>query len=233
MRLLLILLCIPLLMVVPLRWINPPLTSFMAIRQVAAWTGHQRGFRLHYQWQDYQHISSQLLMAVIASEDQKFPDHHGIDFHSVRMAINRWHSTGHLRGASTITQQVSKNLFLWGGRSLFRKALEAYFSIWLELILSKKRILELYVNIAEFGNGIYGAEAASRHFFGKPASRLGRRQAAIMAAVLPNPKIYHINRPSLKVLRKSRWIQKQISQLGGTRYLLRLSRLRPTGPQPG
>lgn len=209
-------------MVLPLRWINPPFTSFMVIRQIEAWQHSQDHFEIHYEWRYWNQISPELLLAVIAAEDQKYPSHFGFDPESIHHALLTWQKTGRLRGASTITQQVAKNLYLWSGRSFLRKALEAYFSMLLEVFLEKKRILEIYVNIVEFGDGIYGAESASQHYFLRPARRLNALQASRLAAVLPNPRKYRANRPSTYVEQRSRWIRRQMSQLGGILYLQHL-----------
>lgn len=194
----------------------------MAIRQIEAWQNNQSQFRIDYQWRNWNQISSQLFLALIAAEDQKYPLHFGIDFESIYQALLNWQKTGRLRGASTITQQVAKNLYLWNGRSFFRKAIEAYLALLLESFLQKQRILEIYANIAEFGNGIYGAQAASIQYFGRPAKRLSKIQASRLAAVLPNPKKYQAIRRSPYVQRKSQWIRRQMIQLGGLRYLRKL-----------
>ncbi|MGH8475043.1 MAG: monofunctional biosynthetic peptidoglycan transglycosylase [Methylococcales bacterium] len=209
----------PILLVVPLRWFNPPITSFMLIRQIDAWWSSPDDFQIHYEWLYWNQISPELLLAVIAAEDQKYPYHHGFDTESIQAALFKWQETGKLRGASTITQQVAKNIYLWNGRSFVRKSLEAYFTMLLEIALDKKRILELYANIAEFGDGIYGAQAAAMRYFGMSARRLTRVQASRLAAVLPNPDKFHADRPSRYVERRSRWIRAQMAQLGGILYL--------------
>jgi monofunctional biosynthetic peptidoglycan transglycosylase len=153
-------------------------------------------------------------LAVVAAEDQKFPYHSGFDLESISDAVEDRLRGDRLRGASTITQQTAKNLFLWPGRSFVRKGLEAWFTMLLELCWSKARILEVYLNIAEFGRGIYGVEAAAGHFFGKPAADLGPGEAAVLAAVLPSPKRLHANRPSAYVQDRARWILEQMRMLG-------------------
>jgi monofunctional glycosyltransferase len=213
---------VPVLLVLPLRWVNPPFTSFMLIRQVEAWQSREDRFKIHYEWRYWNQISPELFLAVVAAEDQKYPYHFGFDIDSIQSAFAAWQKNGRLRGASTISQQVAKNLYLWNGRSFARKALEAYITMLLEVLLEKKRILEIYANIAEFGNGIYGAESASTRYFGKPARRLDAVQASRLAAVLPNPKRFSAVRPSDYVERKSRWIRRQMSQLGGILYLQRI-----------
>ena len=190
---------------------------------IQAWTGSlfERGstFRLDHRWMDLQSISPNLALAVVASEDQKFPEHWGFDVEAIERAYKLNQHSHHIRGASTITQQVAKNLFLWSGRSYFRKALESYFTILAESFLPKRRILEIYLNIAEFGEGIYGAESAAQRLFHKPAARLTRSDAALLAAVLPNPKIYHANRPSAFIERRRAWILEQMRDLGGPEML--------------
>jgi monofunctional biosynthetic peptidoglycan transglycosylase len=164
-------------------------------------------------------ISPQAAIAVIASEDQLFPFHAGFDLKSIREAV-RAHERGHkLRGASTITQQVAKNLFLWSGRSFVRKGLEAMITVMIETMWPKERILEVYLNIVQFGRGIYGVEAAARHYFFESAARLTRQQSALLAVVLPNPLRLHVDAPSSYVLAQRDWTLKQMADLGGPAYL--------------
>jgi monofunctional biosynthetic peptidoglycan transglycosylase len=164
-------------------------------------------------------ISPHLALAVVAGEDQKFPQHHGFDIAAIRQVLDNWKAGKPLRGASTISQQVAKNLYLWPGRSAVRKLLEAWFTVLLEALLSKQRILEIYLNIIELGEYTFGAEAASRHFFGKSAAQLNRHEAALLAAVLPNPRYYRVEKPSPRVRRRQQWILRQMRQLGGAAYL--------------
>jgi monofunctional biosynthetic peptidoglycan transglycosylase len=179
----------------------------------------QRDFHLRYRWTPYTRVSAELPIALVASEDQKFPLHHGFDVQAIADAMEDAEDGDRLRGASTISQQAAKNLFLWNGRSFVRKGLEVYFTVLLEVTWPKRRILEVYLNTAEFGDGIYGAAAASEAFFGKPASALDGREAALLAAVLPNPKRYRVDQPSAHVLRRVVWIERQVGQLGGASYL--------------
>jgi monofunctional biosynthetic peptidoglycan transglycosylase len=158
-------------------------------------------------------------VAVVAAEDQKFPHHWGFDFESIAEAIEDQGPRRRVRGASTITQQVARNLFLWPGRSYVRKGLEAYFTVLLELFWPKRRILEVYLNIAEFGDGTHGVYAAAKTFFGTHPSELTPTEAALLAAVLPNPKRLHANTPSPYVEERARWIEEQMEQLGGPAYL--------------
>jgi monofunctional biosynthetic peptidoglycan transglycosylase len=160
-----------------------------------------------------------MALAVVATEDQRFPYHRGFDFKSISDALEEHRKGRRLRGASTITQQVAKNLFLWSGRSYVRKGLEAYFTILLELLWSKRRILEVYLNIVEFGNGTHGVHAAAKNFLGKKPSQLTRWDAALLAAVLPNPRILKVRNPSPFVRQRQHWIVQQMGQLGGVGYL--------------
>jgi monofunctional biosynthetic peptidoglycan transglycosylase len=203
------------LLVVSLRWLNPPTSAVIVVWEL------QHGRVAHHQWQPLENISPQLQMAVIAAEDQKFPGHMGFDIASIRKALAE--NRSRVRGASTISQQVAKNLFLWHGRSYFRKAVEAWFTVLLELFWSKARILEVYVNIAEFGPGVYGAEAAAQTFFGRPAQRLSERQAALLAAVLPNPETMSAARPSAYVNSRATTIGRMVRQLGGTGFLRKIA----------
>ena len=202
-----------------LRFVDPPFTAFMVARQVSAWTHGDRGFRITYDWRDRDRISSNLPLAVIASEDQRFADHRGFDLDAIRQARIRNEQGGRLRGASTISQQTAKNLFLWSGRSWIRKGLEVWYTGLIELMWPKARIIEMYVNVAEFGDGVYGAQAAARNYFGKDAIRLTSAEAARLAAVLPNPKRYSVERPGPYVQRRTGQIQKQMRQIGGQSYL--------------
>ena len=161
---------------------------------------------------------SRWLLAVIAAEDQNFPFHFGFDFDQIEKAIEQ-RTWRRLRGASTITQQVAKNLFLWEGRSFIRKGLEAYFTVLIELLWSKERILEVYLNIIEMGDMIFGVGAASQIYFKKLPSKLTRSQAALLTATIPNPRRFSAKRPSGYILRRQSWILGQMSSLGGVEYL--------------
>jgi monofunctional biosynthetic peptidoglycan transglycosylase len=205
-------------LVMALRWIDPPTTAFICGARLQAWMD-DKPLRIRQQWVDYSHISPHAPLAVVAAEDQKFPQHWGFDFASIDDSL-REHSRGkRLRGASTISQQVAKNLFLWKRPSLVRKALEAWFTLLIETLWPKQRILEVYLNVAEFGPGIYGVGAASRHYFGKSAGRLAPEESALLAAVLPNPKRLKVAAPSRFVRTRQEWILWQMRGLGGTRYL--------------
>jgi len=202
-----------------LRYIDPPTSSVMLLRELQARAAGQRAYRVQYRWVDWRHISPHAAVAVIAAEDQRFPGHAGFDLHAIRTAAEDRLEGGRLRGASTISQQVAKNLFLWSGRSWVRKGLEAWFTVLLELAWDKRRILEVYLNVAEFGDGVYGVEAAARRYFHVPASRLDPHQAALLAAVLPNPRVLQVAQPSAYVLGRAEWIERQAAQLGGVRIL--------------
>ena len=201
------------------RWINPPYSAFMAEAQIAAWASHDPPYVFRHSWVDLNRISPNLPLAVVASEDQKFPEHWGFDVESIEKAYALNQHSHRVRGASTISQQVAKNLFLWSGRSYFRKGLEAYFTLLIEGLWPKRRILEIYLNIAEFGYGTYGAEAAAQRFFHKTASRLSRSDAAVLAAVLPNPVRLSAAAPSRYVQQRRDWILGQMQALGGPEML--------------
>jgi monofunctional biosynthetic peptidoglycan transglycosylase len=193
--------------IIVLKWINPPVT----ITQFSGWIS---GDGLKRNYVAYDEMSYQIKLAVISSEDQLFPDHDGFDWKNIEKAMKyNKKKPGRLRGASTISQQVAKNVFLWQGRTKFRKALEAYFTVMIEFIWGKKRILEMYLNVIEMGNGIYGVEAASQSYFKKPAKNLSRQQAAMIAACLPNPKKYTVKPPASYVVVKSGWIVRQMNAL--------------------
>jgi len=202
-----------------LRWIDPPYSAFMAERRIEAWVTHDREYVFRHSWVDLAQISPNLPLAVVASEDQKFPEHWGFDVEAIEKAYQLNQHSHRVRGASTISQQVAKNLYLWSGRSYFRKGLEAYFTLLIEGFWPKRRILEVYLNIAEFGNGTYGAEAAAERFFHCPAARLSRSDAATLAAVLPNPEHYSAAAPSRYVLQRRDWILGQMQALGGAEML--------------
>jgi len=212
-----VLLGLTVLQVGALRFVDPPTSAFMAWRQ---WDGiGEQDFKLRYAWRDYDQISVQLPISLVAAEDQKFPQHRGFDLEAIDKALDSNARGGRVRGGSTISQQVAKNLFLWSGGGYFRKGLEAWYTLLIEAMWSKQRILEVYANIAEFGDGVYGAEAAAQAFFGKPASALTAAESARLAAVLPNPKKYSARNPGPYVQRRAAWIQRNARNLGGPAYL--------------
>jgi len=193
--------------IILLKWVNPPIT----MTQLVSWIG---GHGLKRDYVGRNSISSDAKLAVIASEDQLFPDHRGFDWKSIKKAMKyNKKKPGRIRGASTISQQVAKNVFLWQGRSFIRKGLEVYFTFMIELIWGKKRILEMYLNVIEMGEGIFGIEMAAQSYFNKPAKKVSKREAAMIAACLPNPKRYKIKPPSSFVAGRSRTIMQQMSNL--------------------
>jgi monofunctional biosynthetic peptidoglycan transglycosylase len=206
-------------LVITLKWINPPVTALIVQTEIKArLAGYERA-TIHYQWVGYDDISPYVLLAVVASEDQKFPFHSGFDFEAIEAALKHNERSKRLRGASTISQQVAKNLFLWPQRSWPRKGLEAYFTFLIEAIWSKRRILEMYVNIVQMGGNVFGVSAASTEFFDKPASALSAEEAALLAAVLPGPAKYRVDKPSGYVIKRRDWILRQMRALGGPDYL--------------
>ena len=195
-----------------------PFSAVMVERQISAWLTGDFGYVAHSDWVPMDEISSPMALAVIAAEDQKFPTHWGFDVDAIQSVLDK--DNAKMRGASTLSQQTAKNLFLWDGRSWVRKGLEAGLTVGIETVWSKRRILTVYLNIVEFGDGVFGVEQASQHFFHKPASRLTASQAALLAAVLPNPHLFKVNAPSAYVIRRQQWILRQMSQLGGESFLL-------------
>jgi monofunctional glycosyltransferase len=208
------------LLTLALRWVRPAVTAVRIERRIGSWwNGHP--YQSDSRWKPWDRISQSAALAVIAAEDQNFDTHHGFDFKSIKKALNEHERGRRLRGASTISQQVAKNVFLWSGRSFVRKGIEAYFTFLIELTWSKRRILEVYLNIVELGDGVFGVEAASQRYFRKPASSLSVEEAALLAAVLPNPLRFKINRPSGYVLERRDWIVQQMGQLGGSTFMKR------------
>lgn len=208
--------------VLALRWIDPPTSAFMLRDRIAAAASSDAGFKFRHRWVDWRSISPHAKVAAIAAEDQTFPDHDGFDFKSINQAIEERERGGRVRGASTISQQVAKNVFLWPRQSWLRKGFEVYFTVLIELLWPKQRILEVYLNVAEFGKGVYGVGAASEVYFNKPAARLNEYDAALLAAVLPSPKRMRVNAPSSYVRSRQSWIVGQMRGLGGEGILRRL-----------
>jgi monofunctional biosynthetic peptidoglycan transglycosylase len=201
--------------VVVLRWLNPPTSAVMLADRLGAWWGAEPNYRFQHRWDAWSQISDNAKLAVIASEDQRFADHFGFDFVEIEHALEQRNRGKTQRGASTITQQTAKNLFLWSGQSWIRKGFEAYFTLLIETFWPKTRILEVYLNVAEFGQGVFGVGAASERFFRRPAARLNRPQSALLAAVLPNPTTFRVNSPSRYVQTRQTWILQQMNALGG------------------
>jgi monofunctional biosynthetic peptidoglycan transglycosylase len=189
-----------------LKWVDPPFT----LTQLGSWVS---GHGLKRDYVDRREMSVYAKLAVIASEDQLFPDHNGFDFKSIQKAMKHNRKSKSLRGASTLSQQVAKNVFLWQGRSWIRKVLEVYFTFMIELIWGKKRILEMYLNVSEMGKGVFGIEAAAQKYYKKSAKKLTRIEAACIAACLPNPKVYTVKPMSGYVRNRCGWITKQMNNL--------------------
>jgi monofunctional biosynthetic peptidoglycan transglycosylase len=211
--LLLLLAALPVLAVLLLRFVDPPTSAFMIAYRL------ESGQAADYRFRPLGRISPQLAIAIVAAEDQRFPEHSGFDVKAIRDALEEAREGGRTRGASTLSQQVAKNLFLWETSSWLRKALEAGFTVLVETLLPKRRILELHLNLAEFGPGIYGAEAAAQRFFGKPAAALSASEAARLAVVLPAPRRLDAARPGGYQQQRAAWVQRQTRQLGGPGYL--------------
>ncbi|MCL4694892.1 MAG: monofunctional biosynthetic peptidoglycan transglycosylase [Candidatus Hydrogenedentes bacterium] len=195
------------------RFINPPVTGLMIIRHFGD------GLPIDKEWCDYEDISPHLLLAVLAAEDQRFYDHHGFDVKEIRNAIEERLNDGQLRGAITLSQQTEKNVFLWPIRSFWRKGIEAYFTVLIEALWPKQRILEVYVNVAELGPGIYGVESAAQKYFHTSASDLTPEQAALLASILPSPLTRDPRKPTAYMRERQAWILKQMNNLGGVRFL--------------
>ncbi len=204
-----VLVALLLLLILLLRWVDPPYSMYMlspASGPIAP--------SLRHTWQPIHALPLHVPLAVVAAEDQRFPRHRGFDWESIQEAVNARLQGARLRGASTVSQQTAKNVFLWHGRSLTRKLLEAGLTTAVEVLWPKARILEVYLNVAEWGPGIFGIEAAAQYHFGIPARHLSAEQAALLAAVLPNPRVYSPSRPSGNVLQRARWVERQMTQLG-------------------
>jgi len=208
--------------VLAFRWIDPPFTTFMVADRAKALVSREKGYDFSHDWVDWPQISKYAAVAVIAAEDQQFPRHRGFDFKQIDKALRDRERGRRVRGASTISQQVAKNIYLWRGQSWVRKGLEAGITVLIETFWSKQRILEVYLNVAEFGRGTYGVQAASQRYFRKDAARLKRPEAALLAAVLPAPTRMRVNAPSRYVKRRQAKIQQQMYALGGTSYLAKL-----------
>lgn len=196
--------------VLAFRWIDPPASAFMVKDLV-------EDVNVKQQWVSIERISPSMVQAIIASEDQNFEQHYGFDVEAIEKALqhnerisNFKKSSRRIRGASTLTQQTAKNMFLWRSRSWVRKGLEVYFTVLMEVLWPKKRIAEVYLNTAEFGKGIYGVESAAKRYFGKRASELTLNESALLTAVLPNPKRFKVDSPSPYVLQRRDWIVNQV-----------------------
>lgn len=202
--------------VIVLRFLPVWVTPYMISRKIDAFSADE-DTEIFHDWEPYENISKEAALAVVASEDQNFPNHWGFDFDQIYDAMTE--DRKRARGASTISQQVAKNVFLWHGRSYIRKGLEAYFTVLIEVLWSKERILEVYLNVAEMGKMTFGVEAASLRYYNKSAKRLTRYEAARIAAVLPNPIRFSIKNPSAYVNKRTNQIVRQMRYLGGQKYL--------------
>lgn len=196
------------------RFVPPPVTGFMAYRHFEDWRAGRAFMPITQEWRPCNAISPSAPLAVVASEDQLFPSHYGFDFNALRQAVDASLRGRRLRGASTISQQVAKNLFLWPGRSYLRKGLEAWFTLLIEILWPKQRIVEVYLNIAEWGDHLYGAEAASQRYFRKAAAKLSVAESALLAASLPNPRRFRPDKPSGHLQLRQQWILQQMQHLG-------------------
>lgn len=201
-----------------MRWVNPWGSMLMVERKIANWNINQQRI-----WKDWDQISDNIKIAVIAAEDQQFANHWGFDFKAINRALNYNKNNRKIRGASTITQQVAKNIFLWSSRNWIRKGVESWFTVWIELIWSKQRTLEIYLNSVEWGEGIFGIEAASRHYFGVSAKQLTKEQASLLAAILPNPRKWSPVNPNILTQKKAKWILGQMENLDTKKYLKKLN----------
>lgn len=214
--------------VLTLRWMNPPTSAFMIRERFVSPPGATRPLAVFYHWVGWAAISPHVKVAVIAAEDQRFAEHHGFDLDSINDALEDRERGRRTRGASTISQQVAKNLFLWPSQSWTRKALEAYFTVLIETLWPKRRILEVYLNVAEFGRGVFGVGLAADVFFHKRAAHLNAYDAALLAAALPSPKRMRVDNPSLYLRSRQQWILGQMYGLGGPSLLRKLEpRARP------
>lgn len=212
------LLALSILLVLLMRWVNPPFSALMAEQWFSAkFAGESsKGQRT---WTPWPSLPENLKIAVIAAEDQQFPNHYGFDIAAIRAALTHNQDSESIRGASTISQQVAKNTFLWSSRSWSRKALEAWFTLWIEVFWSKERILEVYLNSAEWGPGVFGAQAAAQYHFNTDAASLSNQQAYLLAAILPSPLLRSASQPSAETTQRANWIARQVRQLGGNQYL--------------
>lgn len=210
-----ILLLLSILWVLAYKFVNPPLSGMM----VHKWW-NEENYSIDYQWKDLEEINSSIPLAFISSEDQKFLEHNGFDVEAIKSAVKHNKKAKRKRGASTISQQVAKNVFLVPNKTYVRKGLEVYFTFLIEMVWGKKRIMEVYCNVVEMGKGVYGVEAASKKFFKKSASKVNRSQAALLATALPNPLKFKLNSPGSYQLNRQQWVMRQMRNLGGEQILL-------------
>lgn len=217
--LLLALVTLSFLVIVPFKWINPPITMVMADRWINSTNDN---FKLKKKWLSWDVIPKQAALAVVTSEDQRFPMHQGFDVDAIIQVLRSSGNDQQLRGASTISQQVARNVYLWTGRSWIRKGIEAWFTLLIELSWGKQRILEVYLNIAEWGDGVFGLEAASHYYFGKSAAQLTAMQSALLASSLPSPLRYDPSKPAQHLRDRATWNLNQQQRLGGISWLKNL-----------
>jgi monofunctional biosynthetic peptidoglycan transglycosylase len=199
-------------LVVVLRWVPVSYTPLMFIR--CAQTGDDKKAKIEHEWAPENEIPNSLQLAVVSTEDQRFLEHHGFDFKEIEKAMDEAEGGDRHRGASTISQQTAKNVFLWPSSTYIRKGFEAWFTVLIEVFWSKKHILNVYVNSVEFGDGIYGCEAAAQHFFHKHASQLSRDESARLAVVLPNPLRFNVGKPTSHMINRKEWALQQMSNRG-------------------
>ncbi len=205
----------PALAVLALRWVNPPLTSYMLQQHWRTEAAEDHvGPSIYYRWVDLSQITPSLPLAVVAAEDQTFPTHHGFVWKAIGEVLSESGTGKPSRGASSITQQVAKNLFLWPAQSYVRKGIEAYITVWIELLWSKHRIMEVYLNIAQFDEHVFGAGAAATRLFNTSPDQLSRQQCALLAAALPAPRRYSVTAPGGYMQNRQGWILGQMQQLG-------------------
>jgi monofunctional biosynthetic peptidoglycan transglycosylase len=200
-------------LVIIYRFVPVPITPLMVIRLFEQAFDPKKDVRLYKDWEPMSNISKNAPQAVVGAEDQKFLEHKGFDFEAMEKAWENNKKGKRIKGASTITQQTVKNVFLWPSRSYVRKGLEAYFTVLVELLWSKERIMEVYLNVIEMGDGVYGIEAAAQTYYKKPAAKLSRSQAAMIAAVLPNPRRWSPARPTAYIKGRQSWIMRQMNNL--------------------
>ena len=205
--------------IVAFAFLPVPFSAVMVERQLGAWFSGNFSYVAHSDWVGMDDISPWMALAVIASEDQKFPTHWGFDVEAIQSVLDSDGEKAGMRGASTLSQQTAKNVFLWDGRSWIRKGLEAGLTVGIETVWTKRRILTVYLNVAEMGKGVFGVEEAAQRYFHKPASRLSMSEAALLAAVLPNPIRFRADAPSGYVRQRQQWILRQMRQLGGESFL--------------
>ena len=204
------------------RWVPIPTSAFIYKQNSLAEQSPKTYLKASYEWQDWDGIPLHVALAMVAAEDQRFPQHWGVDMVELKKAFAQRGNRKRPRGASTITQQTAKNLFLWNGRSYTRKVIEAGMSLAIEMTWPKQRILEVYLNIAQFGDAVFGIKAASKRYFDKTPDQLSVEEAALLAAVLPKPAVSNVNDPRPHLRKRQQWILKQMKQLGGNAYLRKL-----------